>query len=196
MSQRVFTNFFFYPPPVLSTARGGEWNHGDATVHNSCTCFNLWRRLASIFLATWLRRPTCLRLLFGRPDPSLNFLRQIGGGQGGKGQSCGDGLGRLLIKLVVSFDNKRFELGCSPWVWVVLHTRKWQIGMWSMSGLRSRVPFRLRCKSFRRTHRSKKFCKQTDTLKELRESQHTATCSIHVQTQPSQPNTKKQCGHV
>ena len=28
----------------------------------------------------------------------------------GKGSSCGDGLRTLLIRLVVSFDNKRFEL--------------------------------------------------------------------------------------
>ena len=78
--------------------------------------FNLWRRLAEIFLFTWLRRPTCLRLLFSRPNPSLNSLRQIGGVHRGKGSSCGDGLGRLLIRLVVSLDKKkRFELrrnGC------------------------------------------------------------------------------------
>ena len=82
----------------------------DASVHNHCTCFNLWRRLAQIFLLTWLRRPDCLSLLFGRPDPSLNSLRKMGGVHRGKGSSCGDGLGRLLIRLVVSFDNKRFEL--------------------------------------------------------------------------------------
>ena len=34
--------FFVVHPPVLSTAPSGERNHGNATVHNGCTCWSVW----------------------------------------------------------------------------------------------------------------------------------------------------------
>ena len=53
-------------------------------------------------------------LLWPAP-PSLTSLRQIGGVHKGNASSRCDGSGRLVITLVLSFDNKRFELrrnGC------------------------------------------------------------------------------------